>query len=136
MSTSTQPTSVPPLGYALLCKRCLGQPSLVRQVLDRFADSLASELDLLEKCYVEKDLAQLAASAHRLKGACLNVAARPLAEHLARLELEAAGGNGSELDSLMEQIRREGARLTAYVDRLRYGSDSRTGQSASDAPSS
>jgi CheY-like chemotaxis protein/HPt (histidine-containing phosphotransfer) domain-containing protein len=62
------------------------------------------------------DLAQLLASAHRIKGASLMVGATSLAGACARIECAAQAKNPEEVNAAMDGFNMEMARLNCYMD--------------------
>lgn len=65
--------------------RCLGNESLVEQILRRLPTTLETECGLIRAAYQATDWEQLRAVAHRLKGTAANVGSdvlRDVADHL------------------------------------------------------
>ena len=69
-----------------LLARCMGNASFAERVLAKFLDRCALDLEELTRAAESRDANAIAATAHRIKGAAANVAAKRLRERAAVIE--------------------------------------------------
>jgi len=86
-----------PIDYDELVHRAGGDLELVRDIAALFADDAPRSVAALRDAIAGGDPTAIARAAHKLKGALLNVAARPAAQ--AALALEEAGRRGQVDDA-------------------------------------
>lgn len=98
-----------------LLARCLGNADLVERVLTRFQRSIDEELEALERSVDAADAGDIARRAHRIKGTSLSVSAHRLNECAQRLETLAMSDRLDGIDSCIEDIRQEFARLDELI---------------------
>lgn len=109
------PATDSPLDCDELLARCLGNAELVERVLTRFRGSIDQELDALERSVDAADAGDIARRAHRIKGTSLTVSAHRLNECAQRLESLAMTERFDGINSCIEDIRREFARLDELI---------------------
>jgi two-component system sensor histidine kinase EvgS len=104
-----------PIDLEVLSEISGGDPELNRELLARFQRYNAEDAENLREAARQKDLAQLVAYSHRIKGASKTIGATGLA--LVCEEIERSG-HAQDMDSLMSHLRRfdtEVERLDEYI---------------------
>ena len=87
------PDDRPPFDIPSLRQRCMGDEAFVIEILGKFRDRLAEDIERIADLLGRGDLEQVARFAHSLKGASANVSAVALAERALDLERLARAGN-------------------------------------------
>jgi HPt (histidine-containing phosphotransfer) domain-containing protein len=113
-ANSSVPTPVV-LNFAALRGRCLGNESLLAQVLARLESVLQPELAGLQQAAGSGDHTCLAAGAHRLKGTLANVGAEAGLRAAEQLESAARRGDRAAAQQWLIQLQDEVQRLLAAV---------------------
>ena len=90
-------TAVPAFDLQALRKMTQADGPILQSMLQELANNLEHEHRLLGSAMAERDLAQLRASLHRLKGICCLVDALPLAKACIALETSAREHRDDEL---------------------------------------
>ena len=96
-----------------LFHRCLGNLDLVERVLRAFESHFESDLEELEAALRANCFERVAQISHRMKGACSNVAATPMARTLASLEQWARDENRAEAAACMDRLREDWQQFVA-----------------------
>jgi HPt (histidine-containing phosphotransfer) domain-containing protein len=89
--------------------------ALRREVLQQFLDTLTTDLKQLEAELLERNVAAVQRSAHRLKGAAYMVGARPLGDSAMSLEHLASAGDLAGFDMTWALINAEHQRLLQHL---------------------
>lgn len=84
-----------------LLDRCMNDRELVKAVLDNFLDDMPKQIDRLKSCLDAGMTADVAAQAHKIKGAAANVGALALSEVAAELE---KSGKSEDLQALQQSV--------------------------------
>ncbi|MCE9579740.1 MAG: response regulator [Deltaproteobacteria bacterium] len=107
----------PPIDFATFLRRVGGHPAVATEIAAMFSSELASVTVDLSRAIATADGAAIAAEAHRVRGALVQVAASR-AQELTR-EIEHRASDATACGDLLAQLRRELARaasaLTAYA---------------------
>jgi signal transduction histidine kinase/CheY-like chemotaxis protein/HPt (histidine-containing phosphotransfer) domain-containing protein len=108
-----------PIDYPSLVRRCMGKQELAARLVNKLGEQANQDLRDMEHALAEREPGALAASAHRLKGAAANVSAEGLREAAAKLEAMGRNANLASAAEVLEQLRREVARLpgSSEIDR-------------------
>jgi signal transduction histidine kinase/CheY-like chemotaxis protein/HPt (histidine-containing phosphotransfer) domain-containing protein len=88
---------------------------VLRDVLREFALAARPSFDETARCVAERDMPGIVAAAHGAKGEARNVAARRLGELYAELEAKARARDVASTALLLDDIRRELARVEAFI---------------------
>lgn len=103
-----------PVDVDQLMHRCLGNIEFAQKVLDKFESGFGDGLEELEKLLNERNVNEMARIAHRLKGAAANAAAPTLQQIVAQVEELGRGGNVSELNECLWQLKTEWSRFKEF----------------------
>lgn len=104
-----------PLDDSVLRDYLGDDPALRREVLQQFIETLSTDLQQLESEVRERNVPALQRSAHRLKGACYMVGAKPMGDSAMALEHLAREGNLSGLDAAWTTISAESRRIIQHL---------------------
>ena len=108
--------SVPvPLDYKQLLERCIGKIELAERVLRKYEQRFSEDFSELETAVRAQDAAEVTQIAHRLRGTSANVSAEGLMQLTARLEDMGQANRFDEMDTLLEELRKEWIRFGDYV---------------------
>lgn len=91
---------------------------LQRRLLARFRDAHPSDVHSLQQAFDTGDNSQMAAWAHRIKGASRMIGAMELGAVCERIESAAKSGAGTDVDQLHLDFLHESTRLTAFLAKL------------------
>jgi two-component system, sensor histidine kinase and response regulator len=94
----------PVIGDSFSLEEELGDPDLVRSIIQEVIDDTVAELPKLQAEVKFLQYADAAKSAHRLRGALLNVAADRICDRLLKLEHACKLEKESEAKNLMQQV--------------------------------
>ena len=111
LNLTKQSASAPPIDDSVLLEYLGDDDSLRREVLQQFIDTLTTDLQQLEAEVRECNVDAVQRSAHRLKGACYMVGARPLGASAATLEQWAYADNAADFPAALTAIIVEHLRL-------------------------
>jgi HPt (histidine-containing phosphotransfer) domain-containing protein len=100
----------PPFALSELLERCMGNPQIACLLLDKFAQQMRGDLEAIERQLAAGDGAQIARTAHALKGAAGAVAAGSLHDTAAALESWARGNELDRIRAGLEALRQDVAR--------------------------
>jgi len=106
-----------------LMERCMGNLDFVDRILHKFQERLPKELAELETTLECQDAEQLALVAHRIKGSSASVSARGLCLAASAIEDRSRAGCMHDIDSYVEQFRREWERYQNYSASLHATSE-------------
>jgi HPt (histidine-containing phosphotransfer) domain-containing protein len=115
--TRDEPISPPVLDLNDLRARCLGNESMVTQILGKVERSLQQESSRLAEAWSRQDFDAVAATAHRLKGTAANVGAEALYRTAEQLDEAAREGRVEEARRQTQMLEGEVQRLTDVVNR-------------------
>jgi HPt (histidine-containing phosphotransfer) domain-containing protein len=88
---------------------------MIREMFDLFVELMPGELENLANAVAARDTAQSRDAAHRFKSAARNTAAGRLSDLLQKIESEAPEGVWQTLDSDLQRVREECARVSDYM---------------------
>jgi two-component system sensor histidine kinase/response regulator len=108
--------TVPPLALARLNEITDGDAEFARELIDTFLTSAAEQIQELHVALSKQDRAELARSAHKIKGACANIHALGMRDLSYRLEAEAKSLSDAEAGELLKNLETEFARLREFVN--------------------
>ena len=111
LNLTKQSASAPPIDDSVLLEYLGDNDALRREVLQQFIDTLTTDLQQLEAEVRECNVDAVQRSAHRLKGACYMVGARPLGASAATLEQWAYADNAADFPAALTAIIVEHLRL-------------------------
>lgn len=94
----------PVIGDSFSLEEELGDPDLVRSIIQEVIDDTVAELPKLQAEVKFLQYADAAKNAHRLRGALLNVAADRICDRLLKLEHACKLEKESEAKNLMQQV--------------------------------
>jgi CheY-like chemotaxis protein len=93
---------------ALALRRCFNNPNMLRDMVQSFLADLDTQLRQMRAALERGDLADLGATAHRLKGTAVYLAAGPVTEAAACIErLEILGGGEAETRTALEALEQQ-----------------------------
>lgn len=116
LESAQQAKSAPsPMDDSVLLEYLGDDDALRREVLQQFLDTLTTDLQQLASELRESNVAAVQRSAHRLKGACYMVGARPLGDNAMTLEHLARAGEREGFDSTWTLINAEHRRLLQHL---------------------
>ena len=104
LNLTKQSASAPPIDDSVLLEYLGDNDALRREVLQQFIDTLTTDLQQLEAEVRECNVDAVQRSAHRLKGACYMVGARPLGASAATLEQWAYADNAADFPAALTAI--------------------------------
>ncbi|MGD1002209.1 MAG: response regulator [Candidatus Brocadiia bacterium] len=108
----------PVLDHADLLKRCSGNAAFALKIIAKYRTCTRSDSREMEQAFDEGKDQQLAALAHRVKGASLSVSAVAVAKAAAGIEAAAQSGNMPEAGVRLKQFREEIGRFEEIAARL------------------
>lgn len=106
----------PAIDPSLLDAAVGGDDAVRAEILADFRRANEVDAAALRTAAANVQLAEVALSAHRIKGACLSLGAGALAEACGRIELVARGRDTESLAGLMVAFERQFARLSEHLD--------------------
>lgn len=109
----------PPLSVVELSEHCMGNAAVALLVLDKFEKQLATDIRELEDRLASQDTAQLARTAHALKGAAGAVAATILRELASRVEDLARQRQTESIAGALSVLHTEAERCLGYLPAAR-----------------
>jgi HPt (histidine-containing phosphotransfer) domain-containing protein len=95
--------------------RCLGNESLVFQILSKIDAALKDEFERFAEAWSRQDFDAVAARAHRLKGTSANIGAHALHEAAACLESAARNGQSDQVQQAFARLQTESHRLSDSI---------------------
>ena len=101
-----------------MLQRLGGDDALLAEVLALFVSECPEMLAQTERAISTRDAPALQRAAHTLKGALLNIAADPAADHARRLEVLGSRESMDDTPSVLEQLRRSLDSLQGELDDL------------------
>jgi CheY-like chemotaxis protein/HPt (histidine-containing phosphotransfer) domain-containing protein len=104
-----------PLDQGSLAEVSGGDAALEREILSDFRSAADADMAALRDALARRDLARATQTAHRVKGACLTIGAKALAEVCARIERAARAGSWTGVAAEREALEREFERLSAWL---------------------
>ena len=107
MSTSYSTPELVPIAFDELAERFLGQLEFIQKVLVSFVCRFQEDLEQLEKELSSRNISEVARLAHRMKGACGNMAAHQLQDTTAHIEQLAREDRISEIAIYLEKLQHE-----------------------------
>src|SRR5437870_639161 len=113
------PTRPPPLSLHELTDRCMGDAALASLVLEKFEAQLNADLREIQQRLADGDAAQIARTAHALKGAAGAAAAPVLRDIAARVEMLAREVGLTGIAEELSSLRAEVDRCLEYLPRAR-----------------
>lgn len=108
-----------PFAVSELLDRCMGSATVAAMVLDKFENQLENDIAQMQKQHSEGDPAQLARTAHALKGAAGAVAASALHDLAAQLESMARENRIDTISKGIASIRDEVDRCLEHLPAAR-----------------
>lgn len=119
-SNNTQDAaSAPPFVLAELSERCMGNAAVAALLLGKFEDQLAADIPTIEERLAARDAAQIASTAHALKGAAGAVAAVALRDLAATVETLARQDQLDAIAHELSALRAEAERCLGYLPAAR-----------------
>jgi Amt family ammonium transporter len=109
---------VPCIDIEEFTDRCMGKPSLVRDLLQMFAEAIDERSTELAKHLADGQISQVVSSAHSLKGMSANVSAVRMHRVAARLEEAARQGHAEQCLEIESQLLIEIESCRAEIARL------------------
>ena len=110
-----------------------GKDALIDELIDLFVGDLPSRLGAIAQAVERADAPALALQAHALRGGAANFGASRLDELCAKLEEVGARGTLAEAPAMLDEVRRESARVRDAL--LALKSQHRTAMPDAPAPS-
>ena len=104
-----------PIDFPQLLHRCLGNERLAREVIVRFHDRIEEDVARLQGALRRQDTTELAAVAHRIKGAAASLSANRLTEAASGMEEGARAGHLQQVSHWLQRFKSEGKALSRYV---------------------
>jgi PAS domain S-box-containing protein len=104
-----------PVNTASLAEVSGGDAALEREILADFAATNRADMAILRDALVKHDIAGVARSSHRVKGACRTIGAAALADVCERMEGAARLGDWKAIVAEQHALEREFARLDAWL---------------------
>ncbi|MBK1721781.1 hybrid sensor histidine kinase/response regulator [Thiocystis violacea] len=101
---------------AALSRRVMGDRAIVQTILHAFLGDLPGQLARLEQALAADDLATVAAQAHRIAGAAVNIGATPFGDLALAVEQAARREEPDLLAALTPRLASELARLRAAIE--------------------
>lgn len=108
-----------PMNSAALFESCMNDANLVAMLLDRFEKQLINDMTSIDNAIAAQNSAQLAHTAHALKGASAVLTAYTLRDLAAQIEDAARHHAIGEAAACAEQLRDEIDRCMAYLPECR-----------------
>jgi HPt (histidine-containing phosphotransfer) domain-containing protein len=93
-----------PLDDSVLLEYLGDDDGLRREVLQQFINTLVTDLQQLQSEVQARNIGAVQRSAHRLKGACYMVGARPLGDRAMNLEQLARTGNDADFEAALAAL--------------------------------
>jgi signal transduction histidine kinase/CheY-like chemotaxis protein/HPt (histidine-containing phosphotransfer) domain-containing protein len=124
------PASVPAseaINYTDLLRRCMGKQDIVLAVLDAMSLDLPQRLGELQSAAEAGRLAEMARTAHALKGAAANASAEGVRRLAMTIEDAAAGSRAGEIDGALAELRGEIDRCARCIESIKAGALKRAG---------
>lgn len=106
----------PPLALARLNEITDGDAEFARELIDTFLTSAQEQIQELHAALSKQDRAELARSAHKIKGACANIHALGMRDLSYKLEAESKTLSEAEASELLKNLETEFARLKEFVN--------------------
>ncbi|MFV1966229.1 MAG: Hpt domain-containing protein [Pirellulaceae bacterium] len=103
-----------PLDVDALVERCMGSLSFAEKILSRFESRCFDDLQALEQCQAQHDLAEIGNLAHRLKGSAACVSAPGIADTSEELEDLVQAERYEEIPACLERLRQEWQRFSQF----------------------
>ncbi|MGD9723893.1 MAG: response regulator [Pirellulales bacterium] len=98
-----------------LCGRCLGDLDFIQSLLSKFTAIGGDELEKLDRSIAASDRAELARTAHRLRGMAANLSVDRVAALAAKLEADAAAAPLEQLSDSLVRLHQEFARARQTI---------------------
>ena len=92
-----------------------GDADLARELVETLVQGLPDELEELRGCFATKDWPNLAATAHRMRGATSYCGTPALDRRLQELERVAPSGDPERIRPALLQVEQEAERLTRAI---------------------
>lgn len=102
-------------------ERTAGDRELLGEVIELFDDLWPEQLAELETAVAGRDGTQIAASAHRLKGAALNLGADRVADVAKRAEDAGKLGELDDTNALLDELRTRYAEFSSAAQEFMHG---------------
>lgn len=118
---SNLPGATPPLSLRELRERCMDDASVADMILDMFEKQARSDSAEIQRCLAAGDAAQIARTAHALKGAAGAVAAADLVSLARDIEVHAKASRLESVAGTLAALCDEVARCLAYLPAARQG---------------
>ena len=90
----------------------------MQRALKRFQESVTTDLDELQSAIELEDCDQIASVAHRIKGACANIAAPRMKDQAAIIEECAKNGEIRGISGSLQRIQDESQHFQDYLEEL------------------
>jgi signal transduction histidine kinase/DNA-binding response OmpR family regulator len=107
-----------PIERSVLAEVSGGDAALEQQIFGQFAQNQSEDLVALEAAYGARDLPGVVRGSHRIKGASASIGARMLAQAAGRVEAAGRANDWGGIDGAWNDLRREAARLSRYLDSI------------------
>ena len=104
-----------PLDYNILLKSNMGKMDLVPKIIQKFFWQTNSDIDQLAQAITARDVRNIVAIAHRLKGSAATVNAHTIRNYAEVLEGIGRNGELDRAQAFFQNIQKEFARFRAYV---------------------
>jgi HPt (histidine-containing phosphotransfer) domain-containing protein len=104
-----------PIDAATLLDRCMGDAVFLQRVLEKFSASSDAMLKTIAEAVDAGDKEKMGRGAHSLKGAAANLSAEPVRSIAGRLQDLAHGGELSQAEQALAELKEELARCIAYI---------------------
>ena len=109
------PSADSPLDDSVLLDYIGDDETLRREVLQQFINTLVTDLQQLQSEVQLRNTVAVQRSAHRLKGACYMVGARPLGDRAMNLEQLAQAGNDADFEAALTALIAEHQRVLQHL---------------------
>jgi len=105
------------LDFSALLRRCLGNEPLACRIVHTFSDRLQDDVNKLEQAMGCRDMLEMAALAHRIKGTAANVSADKIRSLADSMEQQARNRDLDKLRHSLDQFRDETVQIVNWVGR-------------------
>jgi len=103
-----------------------GDEETYRELLQDFMEKLPEKIQVIEKCFSEKDMTGLSRAAHNIKGVSSNLGALQLFEYAGRLEMIAGEGYTQSLEDAVRAIKEVSLKFIADASNFLSNIDDKT----------
>ncbi len=96
----------------------MGNPMLVRRVLNRFLDQVRIDVDSIVTAIAGQDVIESIRLAHKVRGTALSVSAREMSRIAHAIEMLAETANKTDLLALAVSLSKEQSRIINFLDSI------------------